>query len=266
MPSIPALPRKRDALAVLLPAAALAAAWAGCINTGSSVNLQPVELAISSAASLGLVSTIAMNAIGSSSSTDVSVPCAQVTQACASFPCTNGAVTVTLGPACPVPIGGVGSGSITVTGSWTSATDATLSETFTNVKVGAGDSVVVSATDLTVSSGTVSFTGQNVDVQGAAVLAAQSSWTVASNGPDGGFTVNGSNQDVAGISTSQITVSNVDLDPSCTLNPISGTATLQETNGPADLNITNSNVTFGPACNGEAEVDGSAVKLDFSNS
>jgi hypothetical protein len=258
MRSTPAL--KRAALAVLL-----AAAWAGCINSGSSVNLQPVELAISSAASLGLVSTIAMSAIASGSSTNVSTPCAEVTQACTSFPC-NGAVTVTLGPACPVPIGGVGSGTIAVTGSWTSSTDATLSESFTNVKVGAGDSVVVSATDLSVSSGTVSFTGQNVNVQGALVLAAQSSWTVASNGPDGGFTINGSNQDVAGISTSQITVSNVDLDPSCTENPIAGSAVIQSTSGPADLDITNSNVTFGPACNGQAEVDGSAVKLDFSSS
>ncbi len=254
---------KRSALAVLLPVALV---WGGCINTGSSVNLKPVELAITSAASLGLVSTIAMNAIASGSSTNVSVPCAQVTQACTNFPCSSGAVTVTLGSACPIPIGGVGSGSITVTGNWTSSTDATLSETFTNVKVGVGDSVVVSATDLSVSSGTVSFTGQNVQVRGASALVAQSTWTVAPNGSDGGFTINGSNQDVAGISTSQITVSNVTLDSSCTENPIAGSATIQSTSGPADLNITQANVTFGPACNGQADVDGASVKLDFSNS
>lgn len=254
-------PLMRSVLAAVLPVAV-----GGCIHSGSNVDLSPVELAITSAASLGLVSTIAMNAIGSSSSTGVSVPCAQVTQACTSFPCTNGAVTVTLGSDCPVPIGGVGSGSITVTGSWTSATEATLSESFTNVKVGANNSVVVSATSLTVSSGSVTFTGQNVNVHGANALVAQSSWTVTSNASGGGFTVSGSNQGVSGIATSQLTVSDVDLDPSCTLNPISGTATLQETNGPADLNITNSDVTFGPACNGEAQVDGSAVKLDFTNS
>ncbi len=121
---------------------------AGCISTGSNVSstdIHPVEVAIASAAELGFVASTAMNAM----STSTSVPCAQVTQACTSYPCNNGSVTITLGSECPLTIGGAATGAVTVTGSWTSSTSATLSSTFTNVQVGGTSSVVASATSLT---------------------------------------------------------------------------------------------------------------------
>ena len=68
---------------------------AGCISTGSSVDLTQMEVAIGAAATLGHSGTLAMNAM--TATTD----CTQVTQRCTTYPCT-GAVTITLGPNCPL--------------------------------------------------------------------------------------------------------------------------------------------------------------------
>jgi len=223
----------------------------------SSVDISPVESDLDSASQIGLTATLAMNAMSSTTS----VPCAQVTQACTTFPCTSGAVTITLGAECPFPIGGTGSGSVTVTGNWTSASSATLSESFTNVQVGSRASVVVSATSLTASPTSVAFTGQNVNVNGASVFAAQASFTVTSNGAGQGFTVSGSDQSVAGaLDNSQVSLEDVVLSPSCTENPTGGSATLQSVNG---LRIQNDTITFHSACDGKAEVDGNTQTLSF---
>ncbi len=231
-----------------------------CCGSGKpSVDISPVELALSSAAALGMTSSLAMSAMSSTAS----VPCAKVTQACTSYPCSNGAVTITLGAECPFPIGGAGSGTVTVTANWTSATSATLSSTFTNVQVGGASSVVVSATSITATPTTFTYTGQNVNVHGVGVLAAQSSWTVTANGT-GGLTLSGTDQSVAGaLDTTQITLSDVTLDPSCTQNPTSGSATLQSVNG---FKIQNDTLSFHSACDGKVDVDGTAVALDFTNS
>jgi hypothetical protein len=224
---------------------------------GSSVDISPVEADIDSASQIGLTASVAMSAMSSTTS----VPCAQVTQACTSFPCANGAVTITLGAECPFPIGGAGSGSVTVTGSWTSATSATLSESFTNVQVGSTASVVTSATSITATPGSVTFTGQNVNVNGAAVFAAQANFTVNSNGAGQGFTVSGSDQIVSGaLSNSQVSLEDVVLSPSCTENPTGGSATLQSVNG---LHIQNDTITFHSACDGKVEVNGNTQPLSF---
>lgn len=233
----------------------LALALGGCIKTGGAVDLRPMEAAIGAAASLGHATTIAMNAMAAP------VACAEVTRACASFPCADGEVTITLGSDCPLPLGGAATGVIDVTGSWMSATQASLSTTFTNVQtVGARSSVVVSATNLTATQNGVDYTGQAVDVQGASALAAQSSWHVAID-TNGHYTINGTQQGGSGSgAASQLDVSDVSLDPACTLNPVSGSVVIQDVGG---LSISQANVQFHSACDGKASADGQTVSVDF---
>src|SRR5438445_309298 len=69
---------------------------------------------------------------------------------------------------------------------------------------------------------------------GATTLTAQSSWTVkvdTAGTPEPGddtLTIDGADQGVAGISVKQVSATNVKLDPSCTLNPVSGMGVIQE--------------------------------------
>jgi hypothetical protein len=234
----------------------LASALGGCIRTGGAVDMRPMETAIASAASLGHASTLAMTAMQQTSA----VACTQVTTACTTFPC-QGAVTITLGNDCPLPVGGVASGTVQVTGMWSSATSAKLSTTYSNVKVAAGarNSVFVSATNVTATPTSVSYTGQDVQVQGAAALAAQSSWDVSIDSM-GRLTVDGTNQFASSGHTQQTHVSSAVLDPACTLNPVSGSATIQDVGG---LSVSQAHVTFHSACDGRASADGANVMLDF---
>ncbi len=233
-------------------------ALAGCISTGGSgIDLKPMEQAISQGSELSLVLFKAMNAI----STSAPVACTQVTQACAAFPCANGTVTVTLSSDCPFVLGGVGSGSVSVMGQWSSATSATLSSTFASVKIGTTESVVASTTSVSVSGDTVTYTGQNVNVNGSSEVSSQSSWTLTQNSPSAGaLTIAGSDQAAGGSATGQLTVSDVVLDPSCTKNPVSGTVTIQSVGG---LSIQQATVTFHSTCDGKADVGGTQESLTF---
>jgi len=235
------------------------AASFGCIASGSSVDLKPMEVDIASASSLGLVANLAMQAM---SQTSVTTPCTQVTQACATFPCSTGAVTITLGDACPFPLGGVAVGTISVSGSWTSAKSATLNATFNQVTVASAQSVVASATSIDASPGSLTYVGQNVAVHGVLAVAAQSSWTVESSGDGGTLTLTGADQNAAGANGGQVSVTGAVLSPSCTKNPVAGTAVIQSVSG---LNIENSTVSFHSACDGMVDVDGTAVAFRYDN-
>jgi hypothetical protein len=198
-----------------------------------------------------------------------------VTTACASYPCATGAVSIALGASCPLPLGGAASGTVMVSGSWQDKDHATLSSQFVDAKAGARDEVVTTATNLTVSrsgsSLTVTYTGQDVNVQGASALAAQSSWTVvvdtAGTGDPGddGYTVTGVQQGAGGGGGGQVSVSDAVLAAGCTQNPTSGSAVIQS----AGLtSIENDTVTFHAACDGQAELQTTTgsketVALDF---
>jgi hypothetical protein len=228
----------------------------GCIpsiNTGSNVDRKPMEVAIAAAASLGQTATLAMNAMERPTS------CAQATTACSSYPC-SGAVTISYGADCPLPLGGVASGSVNVTGTWSSATAATLSSTFVNVQAGGKNNVVTSATNLTATPSSVSYTGQNAVVRGGGTLAAQSTWNVSVDNM-GRYTISGTQQaGSGGGSAQQLDVTNVILDPSCTLNPVGGEAVIQDVSG---LNVSAATITFHSACDGKAQADGSSVGVQF---
>ncbi len=229
--------------------------WAsGC--GASSSDLHGLELALGAASSLGLVTSLAMDAISAPTA------CAQVVAGCTSFPC-SGEVSITLGADCPLPLGGVASGTVDVSGSWSSADSATLSTTFVQVAAGGRTEVVVAAHDLTVdrstTSVTVKYVGQNVSVVGASTLTNQSSWTVVSD-PTAGLTVSGTNQNVGGAAVDQLSVSSVVIAPACAANPSSGSATIQHV---STFSIVQDSVSFHSACDGSADVNGKPVAFQF---
>ena len=196
-----------------------------CGCSASSSDVRPLESGLAAAVSLGLTSSLAMNAMS------MTTVCASVKTACTGYPCGDGAVDVALGSGCPLPLGGEASGTVSVTGSWQSADEATLTNTFVDAKAGSRNVVVVSASDLTVShstnSVTVRYTWQNVNVQsGISTLSGQSSWDVTAdlnNTPgdpsDDTYTVSGTDQGVSS-QVSQISASDVVIKPTCQLTPV----------------------------------------------
>ena len=75
-------------------------------------------------------SSIGHSASMTAAAMNAPVACVNVTQPCsAAFPC-SGVASVTLGTACPLPLGGVGNGEVAVSGSWAASDMATLGMMF----------------------------------------------------------------------------------------------------------------------------------------
>ncbi len=232
---------------------------AGCFGS-SDADLSPIEAALVAGSSIGHSASMTAAAM------DAPVACVNVTQPCgAAFPC-DGVASVTLGDACPLPLGGVGSGEVAVSGSWAASDDATLGMMF-GIGVADGKISVSEAIGVKVSAQTghqlVAYIGQDVSVTNGATLAAQSSWTVdvdekmtPSDPSDDVYTIDGGQQGVSaggGADVAQVTLTSVVLDPSCRTNPVSGTAVIQEV-GTSSLEEVL--VTFHGACDGKANVKG----------
>lgn len=239
---------------------ALSLACVGCFG-GSDTDLSAIEVALVAASSIG--HSASLSAAGMSSS----VACVSVQQACnGSYPC-NGVAAVTLGDACPLPLGGVGAGQVGVSGSWTASDAATLAMMF-GIGVSDGSISVSQAIGVKVSGAasghaTVAYSGQNVSVQSGATLAAQSAWTVDVDGKmtpadpsDDVYTVDGAQQGAAagsGADVAQVSLTNVILDPSCRQNPVAGMGVLQHVGTSA---LAEDIVTFHAACDGKVDVKG----------
>jgi hypothetical protein len=237
---------------------ALALSAAGCFGSSDS-DISAIETALVAGASIGhsaSMTAAAMNA---------PVACVNVTQPCgATFPCSGGA-SVTLGDACPLPLGGVGSGEESVSGSWAATDMATLGMM---LGIGVSDgSVSVSeavGVKVTTSNGhqTVAYAGQDVTVNGGAALG-QSSWTVDVDGKgtpgdpsDDVYTITGASQGAAagtGAQVTQVSLTTVVLDPSCRRNPISGMGVIQQV-GSASLGEVVAK--FHAACDGKVDIAG----------
>jgi hypothetical protein len=246
--------------AVKLPVVAVALlVLAGCVS--ADTDLTPMEQAIAEGSEIGVVSSLAMSAMASASST-APVPCAQVTSGCTSFPCI-GAVTLTLGASCPFPIGGAGSGTVAVTGTWSSATEATLGARFGTAQIGGAASVLTSFEGVAATVGQAEYSGQALQPASTALLSAQSLWTVMPSGIDGGFELNGSDGQAGRNSNTQLKLVGVIVGPPCTENPTAGSASLQFM---SDLNTEQANVTFESACNGMASLGGGTeAALQFTS-
>lgn len=223
-----------------------------------------LQAALAAGVSIGQTSSLAMQAIA------MATTCAQVATACAAFPC-DGAVNVNYGSGCPLPLGGDATGQVHVTGNWSSATQATLTDTFVGVMAGTKSDVVVDAKNLTVSrssdSVTVTYNWQDVNVASGVESVGQSSWTVTidlagtpGDPSDDKYTVTGANQGV-GTGVSQLSVSNVVVEPTCQKNPVSGTATIQNVSG---FSVEQDVLNFHSTCDGKADSTfGGAITLDF---
>ncbi len=229
-------------------------------------DIRDVEVALGAGMAIGQTSSIAMNSVSAPSP----AACVTVNNACtSSYPC-NGSVTVNLGAECPLPLGEAVAGTVTVSGTWSSADQATAQVTFVDATAGGQSVVVTSATSLSVkrSAGKVSVTyvGQNVSTKGQATLAAQSSWSIAvenagtANDPrDDKLTLTGTQQQAGGSTTNQVTVTNAVMAPTCRANPVSGSATIQKV---TNTSVQQSFLTFHSACDGMVDVGGQSVKLN----
>jgi hypothetical protein len=201
-----------------------------CVGCSGTVDLSPIETALVAGSSIGHAASIAV------ASMSTPTACANVTQACSTFPC-DGAATLALGPACPLPLGGAASGSVGVGGTWSSQNAATLMLTFIDVGVSAGQVSVREAAGVAVQGDsahyTVAYSGQDVSVSGSTALVGQSTWTVdvdtrstPGDPSDDVYSITGGMQ---GTSTrvTQVELTNVVLDPGCRSNPISGSGVQQ---------------------------------------
>jgi len=166
--------------------------------------------------------------------------------------------------------------TVTVSGTWQSADQATVTSEYTSARVGTRNLVVAQTRNYTVQrSGdtvTATFTGQNVQVRGAVALAAQSNWTVVVNTAgtpddpsDDTYTINGTQQSAGGTSVAQLNVSDAVLSPSCRRNPTSGRATIQQVSA---TRIRQEAIEFQSTCDGTAQLTSttggrSSVTLDF---
>ncbi len=234
---------------------ALALACAGCFGN-NDVDLGGVEVALVAAAAIGHAAANANAAM------DGPTACVSVGQGCSVYPC-SGLATITLGSACPLPLGGVGNGMVGVSGSWTATDQATLGLQFA-VGVSDGNVSVSQAAGVKVNGGnghaTVAYSGQDVSVSRGATLAAQSSWTVdvdqkgtPGDPSDDVYTVAGAQQGASTGATGQVTLTGVVLDPSCRQNPVAGMAVSQQVSGSS---IEDDVVTFHAACDGKVDVKG----------
>ena len=236
--------------------------------------IDEVQFGLTTAGAIGLSGVVAMDAIKGPAPA-----CAVCTTACSSYPCTTGSVNVNLSAGCQLPLGGAASGSVTVTGNWSSADSAMLQQTFTNATVAAQSNkalAVASVKSVSASrSGntiTISFTGANAvaAASGSAVAAGGSqSWTVAVNTKgtadpgDDVLTVDATSASGgAGVLSSArvASIKGAVLDPGCRLNPIAGSADITQVSG---FVPTITKIQFHAACDGKAEVDGATQDLQL---
>jgi hypothetical protein len=242
---------------------------AGCFSSPSA-DLSSLTTAVMAAASIGHAASLTVGSLASGG-----VACAGHTS-CASYPC-NASTSVTLGPQCPLPLGGTGSGTVIVTSVWSAQGVGTMNETFVGDGVAEGKIALAQAEGVSVKNPsasnviTVAYVGQSVSVGGGQTLAAQSAWAVnvdtkgTPDPSDDVYTVNGSQQGVGSTSEGQVAVTNAVLDPSCRRNPISGMATVQQVGTSGGLGaIQEDYVTFHSACDGNADVVGTLGKTTIA--
>lgn len=244
----------------------------GCLSGGcnSGNPLREVALGISAAATVGRVASLVVAANGGQAA------CVAASQSCTNFPCDTSA-TITLGADCPLPLGGAASGTISVTAHFTSANDATLSATLESVAITGGKNVALAdVTQITATrSGnmtSVQYTGSNAQARSgadSAAVGAASNWdvTIDSVGTDAAsddrLAISATSAAAsAGLGTSAktLTLSDVVVDPSCALNPISGSGSQTEVSG---FIPSIDQISFHSACDGKALFSGNLENFDL---
>jgi hypothetical protein len=235
-------------------AVVLCLACAGCLG-GAAADLSSVSVGLVAASSIAHAASLAAAATGGPT------VCASVTS-CAAYPC-RGTTSLTLGAGCPLPLGGAGSGTVVVMGTWSAAGQGTVSETFVGDGVADGRIALAQAVGVSVKSAngmlTVAYAGQDVSVSSGATLAAQSAWTVTvdtrgtADPSDDVYDVTGSQQGASSSGGGQVAITGAVLDPACRKNPIAGSAIIQQV---GSASIQEDSITFHAACDGNADVVG----------
>lgn len=248
------------------------ASLAFSIACGNQDSINEVQYGLTSAAAVGRAASITMDAIKGTSTV-----CATVKTGCTTYSC-NGAVTVNLGAACPLPLGGDASGSVEVTGMFSSADQATLSQTFAGARINGlnKDLAVASVTQLssqrsgnivsvryTAANATAGASGSALAVGGSATWDVSVDTKGTPDPADDRFTIKVNSASASGglgTSARVIDVDDVVLDPSCRSNPISGTAEITEVSGFIPKII---KIQFHSTCDGKAEINGSSEDLQL---
>jgi len=243
-------------------------AFAAC---GPDTTLNQVAVGLSTASNVSRAASLALDGMKASTA------CTTVTTACTAYPC-DGAVTVSFGDGCPLFIGGVASGTVTVSGHWTSVDKASLTTEFAGVKASGASNEVAVAKVTTISverasnTITVKYTGTNATTRASVDKAAAANtedWTVAVNTKgtadpaDDSISVTASSVAASaglGNSAKVVSMHDVAIDSSCSLNPTAGTADVTEVQGVIPK-ITN--VKFHSGCDGKAEVNDVAQTLNY---
>lgn len=251
--------------------AALAAAVSCLAACGGGSAIREVEQGLSTATTIGRTLSLGLEAVGGSGSS-----CVQVVKACSAFPC-DGEATLTLGEGCPL-VTGAATGTVSVTGRWTSATKAELTATFTDVKVGEETaSAVASVKKVSVEKAgniiTVEYSGSDAvasaAAESAAAVGASNQWSLTidtkgtGDAADDVLTVEATSalaSATAGTAAKTVKIKDVVFEPSCRKNPTSGTAQITEVTTFVPR-ITE--IEFGTACDGTAKVNGASTTLNF---
>jgi len=243
---------------------------AACGNSAQQTAIDEVQFGLTTASAVGLSASLAMDAMKGTASA-----CAQVKTACTTYPCQTGAVTITLGGGCPLPLGGKATGTVTVTGNWQSADSATLTQTFVNSQVEAAGNKALAVANVTqisasrtASTLTIRYTGTNATAgaSGSAVaIGAANTWTVAvdskgtADPSDDVTTVDATSASAGGLGNVRTSsIKDAVLSPTCRQNPISGSANITAV---SSLIPTIIDIKFHSACDGTAEVNGTTQPL-----
>jgi hypothetical protein len=228
------------------------------LATGCSTEPDPstLELGLGRASAVGRVASLGLLA-----GSGVDAGCGTPAPACDAFPC-EVAVTLVLGEACPIPLLGVGEGSILVDVRWAGPDEATVDYDATGVSVLGEPFLTVVAANLHAARDgdeiRVDFAASDTELFEESIVGVDStSWEVAialggtpADPSDDVFTVEGAQEAIETTDIRTFDATDVVIEPGCPRNPVAGTGRIVDTGG---VGLGSWDVSFHPACDGTAD-------------
>ena len=170
---------------------------------------------------------------------------------------------VSVGDGCHLPIGAdAATGRVPVTGTMSTPDNANLIAVFHDVDVN-GDQVIFRRGAFTVSRNgrllSMAYGNQGLELTEPTVSVDQAGWTVTvdtgttpGDTTDDRMEISGAQQTVIDANVTQVAISGVVITADCPLNPVAGTAVIEEV-GDSSGQVTT--LRFHSACDGTADVD-----------
>jgi hypothetical protein len=223
-----------------------------------------VSLGISTATLVSRSAALALDAV-----VGVNAPCASVSKACGTaFPC-EGEATIALGPSCPLPLGGEAGGTVKLSGTWASATEATLTAEFTGVKTSTSKEAAVAKVKAIAVERNTDFLSVHYSATDATprtgidpiAVGSGGTWEVVidsrgtADPADDGLTITSTAANTEDWQSHALDMSGAVISADCTKNPTSGSGTFTGLSGliPAPKVVA---FEFHSACDGNFTVDG----------